>query len=88
MLQIIIVRENNSIRVNEIKDLGTMTTMAFFDPNTNKIDLSSLASHIGEDILVTHLYAEKNNVRLEYEHEKTLVQIGTDENGLSFVEFD
>ena len=54
MLQIIIVHESSSLHIDEVRDLDSMQSLAVFDKDKNCIDLSSLKSHIGETILVSH----------------------------------
>lgn len=88
MLQIIIVHEPNSLFISEVRDLETMNSLAVFDEQKKCIDLSSLESHIGETILVTHFNRDGGCTRLDYEHEKTLTKIGTDENGFMFVQYN
>ena len=88
MLQIIIVHDENSLRIEEVKDLDKMQSLATFDTNKNCIDLSSLKSHIGETILVSHFIRSDKCTRLDYEHEKTLTKVDTDENGFMFIQYN
>ena len=90
MLQIIIMHDENenSLHIEEIKDLDKMQSLATFDTSKNRIDLSSLKPHIGETILVTHFVRTNNYcTKLDYEHEKTLTKVDTDENGFMFVQY-
>ena len=87
MLQIIIVHDENSLHIEEVKDLDKMQSLATFDTSKNCIDLSSLKPHIGETILVTHFVRSNNYTKLDYEHEKTLTKVDTDENGFMFVQY-
>jgi hypothetical protein len=87
MLQIIIVHEPNSLYISEVRDLEEMKSLAVFNEEKNCIDLSSLENHIGETILVTHFNRDKCT-RLDYEHEKTLTAVGTDENGFMYVQYN
>ena len=87
MLQIIIVHDENSLHIEEVKDLDKMQSLATFDTNKNCIDLSSLKSHIGETIFVTHFVRSNNCTKLDYEHKKTLTKVDTDENGFMFVQY-
>ena len=89
MLQIIIMHDENenSLHIEEIKDLDKMQSLAIFDTSKNCIDLSSLKPHIGETILVTHFVRSNNCTKLDYEHEKTLTKVDTDENGFMFVQY-
>ena len=88
MLQIIIVHESNSLYISEVRDLETMTSLAVYDENKKAIDLSSLEPHIGETILVTHFIRNNVCTRLDYEHERTLTKVGTDENGFMYVQYN
>ncbi len=88
MLQIIIMHEENSLHIAEVKDLDSMQSLATFDTDKNCIDLSSLKPHVGETILVTHFIHSNNCTRLDYEHEKTLTKVDTDENGFMFVQYN
>ena len=91
MLQIIIIHEpDDSVRINKVRDLETMTSLSTYDESTNRIDLSCLEPHVGETILVTHF---KRNVYggctwLEYEQARTLIDVGTDENGFMYLEYN
>ena len=90
MLQIIIMHDENenSLHIEEIKDLDKMQSLATFDTSKNCIDLSSLKPHIGETILVTHFIRTNNYcTKLDYEHEKTLTKVDTDENGFMFIQY-
>lgn len=90
MLQIIIMHDENenSLHIEEIKDLDKMQSLATFDTSKNCIDLSSLKPHIGETILVTHFVRSNNYcTKLDYEHEKTLTNVDTDENGFMFIQY-
>lgn len=88
MLQIIIIHEPNAMHISEVKDLETMTSLATFDEEKKCTDLSVLNPHIGESILVTHFIRNNECTRLDYEQEKTLTNVGTDGNGLTFVEYN
>ena len=88
MLQIIIMHDENSLHIEEVKDLDSMQSLATFDTSKNCIDLSSLKPHIGETILVTHFIRSNGCTRLDYEHEKTLTKVDTDENGFMFVQYN
>lgn len=88
MLQIIIVHESNSLYISEIRDLEEMQSIAVFDEEKKSIDLSSLENHVGETILVTHFNRNSKCTRLDYEHEKTLTEVGTDENGFMYVQYN
>ena len=88
MLQIIIVHDENSLHIEEVKDLDKMQSLATFDTDKNCIDLSSLKSHIGETILVSHFINSDKCTRLDYEHEKTLTKVDTDENGFMFIQYN
>ena len=88
MLQIIIVHDENSLHIEEVKDLDKMQSLATFDTSKNCIDLSSLKSHIGETILVSHFIRSDKCTRLDYEHEKTLTKVDTDENGFMFIQYN
>lgn len=91
MLQIIIMHDENSLHtlhIEEVKDLDSMQSLATFDTSKNCIDLSSLKPHIGETILVTHFIRSNGCTRLDYEHEKTLAKVDTDENGFMFVQYN
>ena len=87
MLQIIIVHEPNSLYISEVRDLETMTSLSTYDENNKAIDLSCLESHINEAILVTHFVRNGGCTRLDYEHEKTLTEVGTDGNGFMYVQY-
>lgn len=88
MLQIIIVHDDNSLHIEEVKDLDKMQSLVTFDTNKNCIDLSSLKPHIGETILVSHFIRSDKCIRLDYEHEKTLTKVDTDENGFMFIQYN
>ena len=88
MLQIIIVHESSSLHINEVRDLDSMQSLAVFDKDKNCIDLSSLKSHIGETILVSHFIRSDKCIRLDYEHEKTLTKVDTDDNGFMFIQYN
>ena len=88
MLQIIIVHESSSLHINEVRDWDSMQSLAVFDKDKNCIDLSSLKSHIGETILVSHFIRSDKCIRLDYEHEKTLTKVDTDENGFMFIQYN
>ena len=88
MLQIVIVHENNTHKISEIKDLDTMTSLQVFDENKKCIDLSSLSGHEGETILVTHFIKSEGCTRLDYEDEKTLIQVGEDSSGLAYMQYN
>lgn len=87
MLQIIIVHEPNSLHISKIRDLEHMKSLATFDEQKKCIDLSPLKGHEGETILVTHFNRDRCT-RLDYEHEKTLTEVGTDENGFMYVQYN
>lgn len=93
MLQVRILKEvkdktDGISRIVEVKDLDTMSTLASFDIDMGKIDLSCLKEHVGKPILVSHFIRENNDTRLDYEHEKTLKELGTDENGLQYISYE
>ena len=88
MLQIIIVNEPNSLYISEIKDLESMSSLAVFDESNKCIDLSCLKSHIGETILVTHFTRNDECTRLEYEDEKTLNEVGVNNDGLMYIQYN
>lgn len=88
MLQIIIVHESDTLHIDEVRDLETMESLAKFDVTKKSTDLSALATHIGETILVTHFSRGDGCTRIDYEQEKTLTNVGTDSNGLTFVEYN
>lgn len=88
MLQIIIVHEPNSLYISEVRDLEEMKSLAVFDEEKHSIDLSSLEPHVGETILVTHFNRSDKCTRLDYEHEKTLTEVGTDDNGFMYVQYN
>lgn len=88
MLQIIIVHEPNSLFISEVRDLETMTSLSVFDEQKKCIDLSFLQGHESETILVTHFNRDNGCTKLDYEHERTLSKVGTDENGFMFVEYN
>lgn len=87
MLQIIIVHEQNSTHISEVRDLETLTSLATYDEDKKATDLSCLESHINETILVTHFVRNGGCTRLDYEHEKTLTEVGTDGNGFMYVQY-
>ena len=88
MLQIIIVHEPTSLFISEVRDLDTTTSLAVFDKEKNRIDLSSLESHVGETILVTHFSCRNGSTRLVDEQMKKLTDVGTDENGFMYVQYN
>lgn len=88
MLQIIIVHEQNSLFISEVRNLDTMESLVVFDEEKKCIDLSCLSGHEGETILVTHFERDDKGTRLDYEHEKILTNVDTDENGFMFVEYN
>lgn len=88
MLQIIIIHEPNALHISEVRDLETMTSLSTFDEDKKCIDLTVLESHIGETILVTHFNRENGCTKLDYEHERTLTKVGTDDNGFMFVQYN
>lgn len=88
MLQIIIVHEPNSVHISQIRDLETLETLVSYDKEKKCIDLSILKSHINETILVTHFNRNNGCTRLDYEQERTLTNVGIDENGFTFVEYN
>lgn len=88
MLQIIIMHESNSTKISEIRDLETMTSIASFDKKKNCTDLSVLRPHVDEQILVTHFVKDKECTRLDYESVRTLTQVGTDNNGFMYIQYN
>lgn len=103
MLQIIIIHgPDDSVCISEVKDLETMTSLATYDESKNCIDLSCLEPHINETILVTHFkrhstredctinynYTNCGCAKLDYEQERTLIDVGTDENGFMYLEYN
>lgn len=87
MLQIVIVHEPNSLHISQIRDLESLSILASYEEDKKCIDLSVLESHIGETILVTHFNRKNGCTALDYEQERTLTKVGTDENGFTFVQY-
>lgn len=92
MLQVILLktvesRTDGSIRIQEVRDLDRQESISVFDGGKNMIDLSCLESHVNERILVTHFIKEDGCTRLDYEAEKTLTEVGVDENGLQYIQY-
>jgi hypothetical protein len=88
MLQIIIIHEPNSVHISEIRDLENLTSLATYDENKKATDLSCLESHIDEVILVSHFVRNNDCTRLDYEQERTLTAVGTDENGFMYLQYN
>lgn len=88
MLQIIIIHEPQAIQISEVRDLNAQCSLSTFDEDKKCIDLSMLSTHIGETIMVTHFIKEKGCTRFDYEHEKVLTHVGTDDNGFMYVQYN
>lgn len=100
MLQVVLFKnvESNSdgnSRIQEILDnsgvqeiLGNSNVLATFDKVQGKIDLSCLEGHVGERILVSHYIRENGKTKLDYERERTLTEVGMDENGIQFIQYE
>lgn len=103
MLHITIVHMEDSIVISNIfecDDDGNKGLLSAFDEKTKTTDLSPLKGHEGEPIMVSHrkYRSDKNspdfdwinlveNTDFVYKHQKTLKAVGTDENGIQFVEY-
>lgn len=88
MLQIIIIHEPHAVQISEVRDLDAQCSLSTFDEDKKCIDLSVLTPHVGETIMVTHFIKENECTRLDYEHEKVLTKVGTDDNGFMYVQYN
>ena len=88
MLQIIILHEENKVKILRIVSVDTLTVLSTFDESTGKIDLEPLKDHIGEKVMISHFNKENDCTMFDYEHVKTITKVDTDENGIWFIEYN
>jgi hypothetical protein len=88
MLQIIIVHEKNNVKVLEIKDIETLTVLSQFDENTKMIDLEPLKPYVGEKIMVSHFNKVNDCIMFDYEHIKTLTDVGQDSDDIWYFQYN
>lgn len=89
MLQIKIVHSANAVKVTEIVKHDTLEVLASFDETKGKIDLSQLKDYINQKILISHYNTDEDgNVYFDYEHIKTIASVGTDDNGIMYLEYN
>lgn len=88
MLQITIMHEANSVKVLEIKEVDTLTILSQFDESTKRIDLEPLKDHIGEKALISHYNKVNDCTMFDYEHAKTITDVGQDKDGIWYFQYN
>ena len=87
MLQIIILHEENKVKILRIVSVDTLTVLSTFDESTGNIDLEPLKDHVGEYVMITHFSKDGDCTKFDYEHVKTITKVDKDENGMYFFEY-
>ena len=88
MLQITIIHEKNTVKVLEIKEVNTLTILPQFNEETQKIDLEPLKVHIGDKAMISHFNKQGDCIMFDYEHVKTITDVGQDENGIWYFQYN
>lgn len=89
MLQIFIVHDVDSIKIQKVVNLQTLEVITEFDNNTGNTDITMLNKYVGEKVMVSHYNKQKDgSLELDYEHTKTLTVVDKDKDGIWFIQYE
>lgn len=89
MLQIVLLHEQDKIKILEVKDLNSPENiLCSFDESIGQTILAPLENHVDESVLVTHFNRINGSVVYDYEHVRILTEVGIDENGFWYLIFN
>lgn len=87
MLQISILHSEDSVIIQEVKDLSKLEVLTIFDDKKGYIDLKCLKDYIGQQVIVSHFKKDFSGPQFDYDSIKTITKIDRDENDIWFLQY-